>query len=221
MTACDATLIAEPLPLPPGPYDLRITRLRARWPGGGVVAFGDAGLVLPAGRRAALVGCGRLGVSALGAVLLRLIDYDGSVTLAGVELRDLSGDDVRRVIGRCSPDTSLEPATLAANVRSARPGAAEEEVADAMRRAGLGDPPGPVAGDLVPDALRRRVAFARALLAGPPILLVEEPADDAVLADILEAAGGRTLLIISGGDGVPGATPVLRHVDEVVALSAR
>jgi ABC-type transport system involved in cytochrome bd biosynthesis fused ATPase/permease subunit len=206
---------------PRGSLGLRITRLRARWPGGEVVASGDADLLLPAGHRAALVGCGRLGVSALAAVLLRLIDYDGSVTLGGVELRELSGDDVRRVIGRCSRDTRIEPTTVAANVRSARPGAAEGEVADAMRRAGLGDPPGAAIGESAPEALRRRVALARVLLAGLPIVVIDEPADDAVLADILSAAEDRTLLLVSRREAVPGAAPVLRHVDEVVSLSAR
>jgi ABC-type multidrug transport system fused ATPase/permease subunit len=237
--ARDATLIAEPpapLPLPPGPYELRIAGLRARWPDGEVIAFGDADLLLPPGRRVALVACGRLGVSALTAVLLRLIDYEGSVTLGGVELRDLAGDDVRRVIGRCSRDTRVEHATIAAGVRSARPEASDEQVADAMRRAGLGDPAGTAVGDSLPGDVRLRVALARALLADLPVLIVDrhgddftaghtdDPADDsadAVLAELLDAARDRTLLLVSPHGAVPGGTPILRHVDEVVALSGR
>lgn len=219
----DATLVAEPapLPLPTGPHDLRVAGLRARWPGGEVVTFADVDLLLPAGRRVALVSCGRLGVSALAAVLLRLIDYDGSVTLGGVELRDLSGDDVRRVIGRCARDTWIEPATVAANVRSARPKATDEQVADAMRRAGLGDPPGPAVDGSLSGTVRQRVALARALLADLPVLIVDEPDDDGVLAALLDAPGDRTFLLVSRREAVPGAAPILRHVDEVVALSGR
>lgn len=230
MDAPADTVIAEepaplPLPLRPGPYELRVAGLRTRWPDGAVVTFGDADLRLPAGRRVALVGCGRRGASALAAVLLRLVDYEGSVTLNGVELRDLAGDDVRAVIGRCARDTRIRSATVAANVRAARPEATDEEVADAMRRAGLGDPPGAAVGeDTMSGADRQRVAMARALLADLPVIVVDEPADDpagALLAGLLDAVEDRTLLLVSDRQALPGAAPVLRHVDEVVSLSGR
>jgi ABC-type transport system involved in cytochrome bd biosynthesis fused ATPase/permease subunit len=214
----------EPLPLPPGPYELRVTGLRTRWPDGEVVTFGDADLLLPAGRKVALVARSRVGTSALAAVLLRFLDYEGSVTLNDVELRDLSGDDVRRVIGRCARDTRVLPVTVEANVRAARPDAAEEEVADAMRRAGLGDPPGALAGDSGTE--RQRIALARALLADLPVLIMDEPQDgpagepaDTVLAELLAAAQDRTLLLVTHRAAIPGAAPILRHVDEVVSLS--
>jgi len=214
----------EPLPLPPGPYELRVAGLRTRWPDGEVVTFGDADLLLPAGRRVALVARSRVGSSALAAVLLRFLDYEGSVTLNDVELRDLSGDDVRRVIGRCARDTRILPATADASVRAARPDATDGEVADAMRRAGLGDPPGALLGeDTVSGTERQRVALARALLADLPILIMDEPEDDessdAVLAELLDAAKDRTLLLVTHRAAVPGAEPILRHVDEVVSLS--
>jgi ABC-type protease/lipase transport system fused ATPase/permease subunit len=235
-----------PLPLPPGPYELRVAGLRTRWPDGEVVAFGDADLVLPAGRRVALVARSRVGTSALAAVLLRFLDYEGSVTLNDVELRDLSGDDVRRVIGRCARDTRILPATVAANVRTARPDATDEEVADAMRRAGLGERSDAVVGDgTVSGTERQRVALARALLADVPVLIIDEPTDgpedptgqstgqptgeppdgplgepsDAVLTELLDAAEDRTLLLVTYRAAVPGAAPILRHVDEVVSLS--
>jgi ABC-type transport system involved in cytochrome bd biosynthesis fused ATPase/permease subunit len=223
----DTMIVEEPatLPLPPGPYELRLTGLRACRPDGAMVMFGDAELLLPAGHRAALVGCGRRGVSALAAVLLRLLDYEGSVTLNGVELRDLSGDDVRAVIGWCARDTRILPATVAANVRAARPEATEEELAGAMRRAGLGEPPGAALGDSdVSGHDRQRVALARALLAGLPVLVMDEPADDpagTALPGLLEAAEDRTLLLVTHRDAVPGADPILCHVDEVVSLSGR
>jgi ABC-type transport system involved in cytochrome bd biosynthesis fused ATPase/permease subunit len=214
----------EPLPLPPGPYELRVTGLRTRWPDGEVVTFGDADLLLPAGRRVALIARGRLGTSALAAVLLRFLDYEGSVTLNDVELRDLSGDDVRRVIGRCARDTRILPATAADNVRAARPDASDEEVADVLRRTGLGEPPGePLDEDSATGTQRQRVALARALLADLPILIMDDPQDDessgALLAELLDAAKDRTLLLVTHRAAIPGAEPILRHVDEVVTLS--
>lgn len=217
----------EPLPLPPGPYELRVADLRTRWPDGEVVTFGDADLLLPAGRRVALVARSRVGTSALAAVLLRFLDYEGSVTLNDVELRDLSGDDVRSVIGRCARDTRILPATVEANVRVARPDAADDEVADAMRRAGLGDPPGALArDDSVSGTERQRIALARALLADLPVLIMDEPEDgpsgepsDAVLTELLGAAKDRTLLLVTHRAAIPGAAPMLRHVDEVISLS--
>jgi ABC-type transport system involved in cytochrome bd biosynthesis fused ATPase/permease subunit len=221
-------VIAEPpasLPLPPAPYELRVADLRARWPDGEpdgeMVTLGVADLLLPPGRRVALLGHSRVTASALAAVLLRFLDYEGTVTLNDVELRDLPGEDVRRVIGRCAHDTRILPGSVADNVRVARPDATGDEVADAIRRAGL------VPGDAVSEtgAERRRVALARALLADVPVLIVDEPEDDASsdegLADLLAAAEDRSLLLVTHRAAVPGATPILRHVDEVISLSDR
>jgi ABC-type multidrug transport system fused ATPase/permease subunit len=217
-----------PLPLPPGPYELRVSDLRTRWPDGEVVALGDADLLLPPGRRLALVARSRLGTSALAAVLLRLLDYEGTVTLNDVQLRDLSADDVRTVIGLCAHDARIFDVTVAENVRLARPEATDEEVRAALRRAGIGLPaeaPAGPEGAAFSGGERQRIALARALLADVPILIVEEPdarlSDDdadAVLAELLAAAEGRTLLLVTHRPVLPGAAPILRHADEVVTL---
>lgn len=225
MNSPDA-VIAEPpapLPLPPAPYELRVADLRTRWPDGEpdgeMVSLGDADLLLPPGRRVALIGHSRVTASALAAVLLRFLDYEGTVTLNDVELRDLSGEDVRSVIGRCAHDTRIRPGSVADNVRVARPDAADEEVADAVRRAGL--TPAATVGES--GAERQRVALARALLADVPVLIVDEPDDaaDEVVTGLLAAVEDRSLLLVTHRAAVPGATPILRHVDEVIALSGR
>jgi ABC-type transport system involved in cytochrome bd biosynthesis fused ATPase/permease subunit len=218
-------VIAEPpapLPLPPGPYELRVADLRTRWPDGEpdgeMVSLGDTDLLLPPGRRVALLGHTRVTASALAAVLLRFLDYEGTVTLNDVELRDLAGEDVRRVIARCAHDTRVLPAGVADNVRPARPEATDEEVADALGRAGLS--PADSVGESAD--VRRRVALARALLADVPIILVDEPEEpDEGLADLLAAAEDRSLLLVTHRAAVPGATPILRHLDEVISVSVR
>ncbi|GAA2094413.1 thiol reductant ABC exporter subunit CydC [Actinomadura alba] len=197
---------AEPLPLPlprHGGYGLCVRALRAGGTGDAGAPVSGLDLELPPGRRVALTGHGGAGRSALVAVLLRLCDYEGSVTLNGVELRDLCGTDVRRIVGLCARDAHVFTATVAENIRVARPGATDAEVAHAVERAGLGPwaaalPDGlatplgeptslaeptsfaePTSqggrGVPVPDGERLRIAVARALLADFPVLIVDEP----------------------------------------------
>ena len=216
-----------PLTLPPGPYELRIAGLRARWPDGHVITLGDADLLLPQGRRVAVLGGSRVDTSALAAVLLRLLAYQGTVTLNGVQLYDLSGADVRKVIGRCAQDAGVFDATLADNVRPARPGATDEEVVGALRQAGITLPPDTRVGEHgVSGGERQRIALARALLADVPILILSEPEHrrgediaDTALTDLLTATEGRTLLLVTHRVALPGASRILCHVDEVVTLS--
>lgn len=219
---------AEPRELPSGPYELRVRDLRASWPGGADVDLTAADLVLPAGRRIAVLGRSGAGKTTLAAVLLRLLDYRGGVTLNGVELRDLAADQVRTVIGLCAQDAHLFDTTVAENVRLARPAATDADVADVLRRAGFDlDPETRVGehGTAVSGGERQRIALARALLADVPILVLDEPdahlddaTADAVLTDLLTAAGDRTVLLITHRAAYPGAAPVLRDVDETQTL---
>jgi ABC-type transport system involved in cytochrome bd biosynthesis fused ATPase/permease subunit len=215
------------VPLPPGPYELRLGDLRTRWPGGGVIGFGDAELLLPQGRRVALLGRSRVGTSALAAVLLGFLDYQGVVTLNDVQLRDLADEDVRTVIGLCAHDAHLFDTTIAENVRVARPDATDEDVARALSGAGVDLPSDTRVeeGSVAAGAGRQRIALARALLADLPILILDEPdtrpdegTTDAELADLIAAAEGRTLLLIMHRTVLPGAAPILRHVDEVLEI---
>jgi ABC-type transport system involved in cytochrome bd biosynthesis fused ATPase/permease subunit len=188
-----------------------------RWPGGEPVRLGD--IDVAAGRRLAVVGATGGGMSALAAVLLRILDYRGSITLNGMELRELAGDAVRRIVGHCGQDTHLIDATVAENVRIARPGSSDAEITAVLRRAGLS------VGDLMVSAReRQRIALARALLADVPVLVVDEPASaldpDAMLIDLLTAAAGRTILLTIRRAVLPGAHPMLRHVDEVISVDA-
>jgi ABC-type multidrug transport system fused ATPase/permease subunit len=74
-----------------------------------------------------------IGKTTLAGVLLRLQPYqEGPVTLGGVELADLSGDDCRRVIGLMAQDPQVFDSTLEANLRLARPEATGEELRGAL-----------------------------------------------------------------------------------------
>ncbi|WP_202124915.1 thiol reductant ABC exporter subunit CydC [Actinomadura physcomitrii] len=206
---------SAPSPLPAAPYTLKIDDLRARWTPAAPYALDGISLDLTPGRRCAIVGPSGAGKTTLTSVLLRFLEpASGSVTLNGTDLRALTGDDVRTVIGLCAQDAHLFDSTIGENVRLARPAATDAEIRDALRRARLLDwvdalPRGLDTrvgehGAQVSGGQRQRIALARALLAGFPILLLDEPAEhldtataDALTADLLTATEGRTTLLVT------------------------
>ncbi|WP_157963785.1 thiol reductant ABC exporter subunit CydC [Actinocorallia populi] len=211
---------------------ITIRDLAVRWPDAAGDALGGFDLDLPPGRKVAVFGASGSGKSTLAAALLRFVEYRGSVTLGGVELRDLPADRVRGLVGLCAQDAHVFDTTVAENVRLARPGSSDAEVAAVLRRAGLADLPLDRRvgehGASVSGGERQRIALARALLADFPILILDEPdahldagTADRVLADLLVAAGDRTVLLITHRPGVPGADPVLGLMDEVLTLVPR
>jgi ABC-type multidrug transport system fused ATPase/permease subunit len=187
-------------------------------------------LDLAAGRRVALIGPSGAGKSTVAAVLLRFCELSGgSATLNGEPLPVYAADDVRTVIGGCAQDPHIFDTTIAGNLRLARPAATEEQLASAAGRAGLlpwitslplgWDTPVGAHGTAISGGQRQRLALARALLADPPLMILDEPTAHldpdsrrALTADILTVTQGRaTLLITHDLDG-------LDQVDEIVIL---
>ncbi|SFQ25551.1 ATP-binding cassette, subfamily C, CydC [Actinomadura madurae] len=220
----------DPAPLPAPPYTLSVENLRARWTPDGPYALDGISLDLMPGRRCAIVGPSGSGKTTLTSVLLRFLEpAGGRASLNGVDLRALTGDDVRRVIGLCAQDAHLFDSTIGENIRLARPAATNDEIRHVLRRARLLDwvetlPRGLDThvgehGAQVSGGQRRRIALARALLADPPVLLLDEPAEhldiataDALTADLLTATEGRTTLLVT--HRLSG----LDAVDEIVVL---
>jgi ATP-binding cassette, subfamily C, bacterial CydCD len=204
----------NPRPAPPG-RRLATHGLAVRWPGSDRDAVTGVDLRLPAGARLVLTGPTGCGKSTVLAALLRTLEpRTGSVQVDGIDTREVLGDDLRTRVAWCGPATHLFDSTLRQNLLLARPEARENEIVDALRRAGLGDwlteqPEGletPVGrhGGAVSGGERQRIGLARALLADRPLLLLDEPTAhlDAhtaahVCADLLRATAGRTALVVS------------------------
>ena len=167
---------AAPLPLPAAPV-LRVRGLRARY--GDAWVLDGIDLDLAPGRRVAVVGPSGAGKSTLAAVLLRFLDYEGSVTLGGAELRALDGDAVRTVVGLVAQDAHVFDTTLRENLLLARRDASEADLEAALDRArllawtrtlpdGLATEGG-TGGHRYSGGQRRRIALARADLAALPV----------------------------------------------------
>ncbi len=213
--------------------DMVLDRVFAGWPNRPVLR--DLSLVLPAGARLGVVGPSGSGKSTLAAVLLRFLDPNfGSVRLGPTDLRELALDDVRRTVGLVDDDPHVFASTLRENLRLARPDADTDEIVEALRAAQLGP-----WFDALPRGLdtwlgeghahvsggeRARIGLARAVLAGTPVLVLDEPTAHldaatarAVTADLLDAAtaAGRTVVWVTHG------TIGLDRMDRVLDLCAR
>ena len=127
-----------PLPAPSWPFAVALEDVRARYAPGERAALDGVSLRLEPGCRVALVGPSGAGKTTVVNLLLRFLDPEaGRVTLAGRDLREYRQEDVRRAIAVAGQDSHLFSASIRENVCLARPGASDEEVQEALRRARL------------------------------------------------------------------------------------
>ncbi|NHI17833.1 ABC transporter ATP-binding protein [Microbacterium excoecariae] len=170
---------------------------------------------VPRGSRVALVGPSGAGKSTILALIERFYDATGgAIRLHGRDVRDLPRDVLRAQFGYVEQDAPTLAGTLADNLRLASPAASDADCEAALRAVNLGgvvdrSPEGihtPVGEDgvMLSGGERQRLAIARALLAAPPILLLDESTSslDGVneqrMREAIDAvAEGRTLIVIA------------------------
>ena len=187
-------------------------------------------LVVAPGTTTAIVGETGSGKTTLGYLVARLYDVSaGRVSIDGVDVRDASFASLARTVGLVSQETYLFHATIAANLRFARPDATDAELVAAARAARIHE----LIGSL-PDGYetvvgergyrfsggeKQRIAIARTILRNPPVLVLDEATsaldsqtERAVQDALDELAEGRTTIAIAH------RLSTVRDADEIVVL---
>jgi ABC-type multidrug transport system fused ATPase/permease subunit len=239
---------ADPAPLPDGPLSVEFSGVRFGYPAadkvslasleevavldsrGGEEVLHEVSFTARAGQMVALVGTSGAGKSTIAQLLPRLYDPDsGAVRIGGVDVRDLAFDTLRGAVGLVTQDGHLFHESIRSNLLLARPGATEDEIWSALRRARLADL---VSG--LPDGLdtvvgergyrlsggeRQRLTIARLLLVSPRVVVLDEAtahldstSEAAVQAALAEALEGRTALVIAH------RLSTIRAADQILVL---
>ncbi|WP_329244769.1 ABC transporter ATP-binding protein/permease [Streptomyces sp. NBC_01478] len=189
-------------------------------------------ITVPAGNSLAIVGPTGAGKSTLGYLVPRLYDVTGGrVTLDGVDVRDLDFDTLARAVGVVSQETYLFHASVADNLRFAKPDATDEELHTAARAAqihehiaGLPDGYDTVVGERghrFSGGEKQRLAIARTILRDPPVLILDEATSaldnrtEAAVQDAIDAlSANRTTLTIAH------RLSTIRSADQIVVLDS-
>ncbi|WP_435846828.1 ABC transporter ATP-binding protein [Streptomyces griseofuscus] len=189
-------------------------------------------ITVPAGSSLAVVGPTGAGKSTLGYLVPRLYDVtDGRVTLDGVDVRDLDFDTLARAVGVVSQETYLFHASVAENLRFAKPGATDEELHAAARAAqihehiaALPDGYDTVVGERghrFSGGEKQRLAIARTILRDPPVLILDEATSaldtrtEAAVQEAIDAlSANRTTITIAH------RLSTVRDADQIVVLDS-
>ncbi|MEU6403332.1 ABC transporter ATP-binding protein [Streptomyces sp. NPDC046985] len=212
--------------------EVRFENVEFRYDGKGGPVLDGIDVTVPAGGSLAVVGPTGAGKSTLGYLVPRLYDVTGGrVTLDGVDVRDLDFDTLARAVGVVSQETYLFHASVADNLRFAKPDATDEELRQAAEAAQIHDhiaalPDGydTVVGERghrFSGGEKQRLAIARTILRDPPVLILDEATSaldtrtEAAVQQAIDAlSADRTTLTIAH------RLSTVRGADQIVVLDS-
>ncbi|MBD9733275.1 ABC transporter ATP-binding protein [Streptomyces sp. H28] len=228
----DITEREDPVHLDRIKGEVRFENVTFGYDGKGGPVLDGIDITVPAGSSLAVVGSTGAGKSTLGHLVPRLYDVTGGrVTLDGVDVRDLDFDTLARAVGVVSQETYLFHASVADNLRFAKPDATDEELYAAAEAAQIHDhiaalPDGydTVVGERghrFSGGEKQRLAIARTILRDPPVLVLDEATSaldtrtEAAVQKAIDAlSANRTTLTIAH------RLSTVRDADQIVVLDA-
>lgn len=202
-------------PADSAPYRVTVEGLTFSYPDAEDPVLRDVSLTIPAGGSLALVGATGAGKSTLAALIAGIgSPQSGSVRIGSNDLADLDEAGARALVSILTQETHVFSGPLADDLRLAAPEASDAELADALRTVGAG-----VWADALPDGLRTvvgeggerldvtkvaQIALARLVLAGSPVVVLDESTAEAgsegaaeLERGVLAACAGRTTLFVA------------------------
>jgi ATP-binding cassette subfamily B protein len=225
--------IAEPAhPVTPDPIngEVRLNDVSFSYGAAATPTLHDIDVTVPPGHSLAIVGETGSGKTTLSYLIPRLYDVSsGSVTIDGIDVRDMSFETLASLVGVVSQETYLFHASVADNLRFAKPSATDAELVAAAKIAQIHDhlaalPDGynTVVGERgyrFSGGEKQRLAIARAVLRDPPILVLDEATsaldtqtEQAVQQAIDALSEGRTTITIAH------RLSTIRDADEIIVL---
>ena len=221
---------AVPAPAPSRSDVVSLEGVTARYEAAQEPALSGFDLRLEPGRRIALVGPSGAGKTTVVNLLLRFLDpEEGRFMIAGRDAREYRQEDIRALFALAGQDAHVFNSTIRANLAVGAPDANDDELWAALQRAQLAGWAHSLAlgldtvvgeeGTQLSGGQRQRLTLARALLSEAPVLILDEPTAhldpetaQALMDDVFEAAGERTVLLITH------RPEGLEQVNEVVTL---
>ncbi|MFI9352612.1 ABC transporter ATP-binding protein [Streptomyces lydicus] len=223
---------ADPVRLTAPRGEVRFENVTFRYDPEAAPTLDGIDLTIPAGGSLAVVGPTGSGKSTLSYLVPRLYDVtEGRVSLDGTDVRDLDFDTLARAVGVVSQETYLFHASVADNLRFAKPDATDDEIERAAKAAQIHDhiaalPDGydtlvGERGYRFSGGEKQRLAIARTILRDPPVLVLDEATsaldthtEHAVQQAIDALSEGRTTLTIAH------RLSTVRNADQIVVLDA-
>jgi ATP-binding cassette subfamily B protein len=214
----------NPVPLPQARGEIDFRGVEFGY-GNGKVVVPELDLHIPAGQTVALVGQTGAGKSTFAKLIARFYDVsEGSLTLDGVDLRELSTADLRRAVVMVTQEAFLFSGSVADNIALGRPEASRAEIENAARAVGAHDfisalPDGydtdvNKRGGRVSAGQRQLIGFARAFIAAPAVLILDEATSSLdIPSERLVQAGLSSLL--SGSDSARTAIIIAHRLSTV------